>query len=357
MGVYQMIKAQIPADEPARIQSLKELNLLDTPLQENFERITRITQALFNVPIVSFTLVDSDRQWFKSVQGLDVCETSRDVAFCAHVINQDQMFIVPDALLDPRFADNPLVTGEPFIRFYAGYPVHAPGGAKVGTLCIIDTKPREFSDKELSQLKDMASLVEAEFKAKENRSLQDQLNEELEQTKRQSMVDGLTRLWNRSGIETLMNKKVEAARAGRENFGVALIDIDNFKSINDTYGHNAGDSVLRAVAKRLLEGYRTSDTVGRWGGEEFLVIMDNNNPKAFFDAADRARQVISSKPIIFEDLEITITITTGLSCFNWEEPCEIISLVSDADKALYEGKHIGKNVVKVSLSVKDNTHK
>jgi diguanylate cyclase (GGDEF)-like protein len=345
---------KIPDNETSRMESLQKLNILDTPIQENFERITRITQALFNVPIVSFTLIDSDRQWFKSVQGMDVCETSREISFCAHVINQDDMFVINDALLDPRFADNPSVVGEPKIRFYAGYPVHAPDGAKIGTLCIIDTKPRNFSDKELLQLKDMAKMIEVEINsAKKALTIQEQLTNELAQAKRQAMVDGLTRLWNRSGIEELMKKQFQAAQDNQETFGVALIDIDNFKSINDTYGHSAGDSVLRAVAKRLLESYRSTDSVGRWGGEEFLVVMNGKKPDNFFDAAERARNVISAKPIIFENLEITITITTGLSSLNWDEPAEIYRLITDADRALYEGKNKGKNVVKVSLSVKD----
>jgi diguanylate cyclase (GGDEF)-like protein len=345
---------KIPEDEASRMESLNKLNLLESPIQENFERITRITQALFNMPIVSFTLVDANRQWFKSIQGLDVCETSRHVSFCAHVINQDDLFVINDALLDPRFADNPLVTGEPKIRFYAGFPVRAPDGAKIGTLCLIDMKPRNFTDKELSQLKDMAKMVEVEINTtNKTLTIQEQLNSELVQAKRQAMVDGLTRLWNRSGIEELMKKQFTAAQDNQEQFGVALIDIDNFKSINDTYGHSAGDSVLRAVAKRLLEGYRSTDSVGRWGGEEFLVVMNSPKSNNFFDAAERARNVISAKPIIFENLEITITITTGLSSFNWDEPCEIYSLITDADKALYHGKNEGKNVVKVSLHVKD----
>ena len=346
---------KIPDNESRRMTALKKLNILDTPIQESFERITRITKALFDVPIVSFTLVDSDRQWFKSVQGLDLCEGPRKISFCGHVINQDELFIINDTHLDPRFADNPYVTGEPHIRFYAGYPVHAEDGSKIGSLCLIDTKPRDFKDSDLTQLKDMAAMIENELSSKRARTIQDQLHDELAQAKKQAMVDGLTRLWNRSGIEELMKKQMALAEQNKENFGLAIIDIDNFKSINDTYGHNAGDSILRAVAKRLLRGYRSTDSVGRWGGEEFLVIMDGNTEADnFFDAAERARNVISSEPITFDNLKITITVTTGLSSFNWETPCEIVKLVGAADQALYEGKNKGKNVVKVSLTVTQN---
>jgi len=347
----------IPGNEADRMHALKALHLLDTPMQENFERITRITQAIFNVPIVSFTLIDSDRQWFKSVQGLDICETSREVSFCGHVINQAALFIINDATKDPRFADNPLVTGEPFIRFYAGYPVHSADGFKIGSLCIIDTKPHDFTKAQLAPLKDMAAMLEAELKALDARKQQVETVEELERAKRQALVDGLTRLWNRSGIENIVRKQMHIAKESKENFAVALVDIDNFKAVNDTYGHNAGDAILRNVAKRLLRGYRATDSVGRWGGEEFLVVLNSADQENFFNAAERARNIISETPIIFENLEITITVTTGLTSFDWTRPCEIIDLISEADQALYMGKHTGKNVVKISLSVKDNNAK
>jgi diguanylate cyclase (GGDEF)-like protein len=334
--------------------SLEHLNILDTPIQENFERITRITKSLFDVPISALTLVDGDRQWFKSIQGLDVCETTREVSFCAHVINQDELMLVNDALLDPRFSDNPLVTGFPFIRFYAGYPVRSANGLKLGSICIIDTKPRDFTQKQLVALKDMATLCETELNSSYQLNVQKQLSSELARAKRQALVDNLTRLWNRAGIEEIIKKQEAQSLNQHENFGIALIDIDNFKSVNDTYGHNAGDAILRAVAKRLLSAYRESDSVGRWGGEEFLVVLDSGDQEHFFEVANRAREKISSSPILIDNLEITITITTGLSYSDWQQPTEIVSLVSKADKALYEGKVNGKNVVKISLDIKEN---
>ncbi|MBV8802410.1 MAG: GAF domain-containing protein, partial [Gammaproteobacteria bacterium] len=118
-----MQKPIIPENESERVKSLIELNILDTPVTQSFERLTRITKVLFNVPMVTITLIDSERQWFKSKQGLDYCETSRDLSICAHAINQDDIFIINDTLLDSRFFDHPAVVGEPNIRFYAGYPI------------------------------------------------------------------------------------------------------------------------------------------------------------------------------------------------------------------------------------------
>jgi GGDEF domain-containing protein len=291
-GESCMEAPKIPENEAERMAALEKLNIVDTPIQENFERITRITKNLFDVPIAACTLIDGDRQWFKSIQGLDVCETSREISFCGHVINQDAIMIVNDALLDPRFADNPLVTGPPFIRFYAGYPLKTTSHLKLGSLCIIDTKPRNFSQADLAQLKDMAKLAEIEINSSQNQYIQKQLITELERAKRQALIDGLTRLWNRAGIEAIIKKQEAESHEKHENFGIALIDIDNFKAVNDTYGHNTGDTILRAVAKRLLSSYRLSDSVGRWGGEEFLVVLGSADQETLYEIAEQLKLII-----------------------------------------------------------------
>ena len=154
----------IPVNESNRIAALCGLAILDTPPEERFDRITRIAQRHFQVPIALVSLIDSDRQWFKSRQGLDATETPRDISFCGHAILSDEVFYIPNALEDLRFADNPLVTGAPNIRFYAGAPLHSSSGERVGTLCIIDDQPRLFSSAELSLLRDLASCVDEELK-------------------------------------------------------------------------------------------------------------------------------------------------------------------------------------------------
>lgn len=162
-----MIKAPPPADEKRRLADLRDLSLLDTPPEERFDRITRIAQRVFKVPIALVSLVDRDRQWFKSRQGLAAAETPRDVSFCAHTILGHDIMVVPDAKLDPRFQDNPLVSGDPFIRFYAGCPLNMKEGRKAGTLCVIDRKPRSLSPADFELLSDLASLVEDELDAGE----------------------------------------------------------------------------------------------------------------------------------------------------------------------------------------------
>ncbi len=157
------LRAPLPHDEDVRLAALRELSILDTPPEERFDRITRVAAALADVPIALVTLVDEHRQWFKSCLGLGVSETSRELAFCAHVTVSHKPMIVPDTHLDDRFADNPLVTGGPRIRFYAGFPVFHHNGGCLGTLCLIDTRPRQFPQTAIQRFADLASVVQQEL--------------------------------------------------------------------------------------------------------------------------------------------------------------------------------------------------
>jgi GAF domain-containing protein len=159
-----VIPPATPPDEKERLKALRDLNLLDTPPEERFDRITRLVQRTFAVPMALVTLIDANRQWFKSKQGIEGSETPREVSFCGHAILSDEPLIVPDATKDPRFADNPYVTGEPRVRFYAGWPLKAPDGSRVGTLCMIDTKAREFTSENRRALRDMAQIIEGLFR-------------------------------------------------------------------------------------------------------------------------------------------------------------------------------------------------
>jgi PAS domain S-box-containing protein len=167
-----------PANEQERLQALQQLEILDTPPEAAFDRITRLASQLFKVPIALVSLVDRDRQWFKSCYGLDTRQTDRQISFCAHAILADEVFVVSDATQDARFTDNPLVTGETAIRFYAGAPLKSRDGFNLGSLCILDTVPREFSEQQLAGLTDMAALVVDELELRRAaRSLQDEIAE------------------------------------------------------------------------------------------------------------------------------------------------------------------------------------
>lgn len=155
-----MIKPDIPENESKRMELVNQLQILDTAPDAELDKITAAAQAWFNVPICLLTIVDTNRQWFKSNVGLDACETDRDVSFCGHAINYDETLYVPDAQEDFRFQTNPLVTGEPHIRFYAGAPLIMKPDLRIGTLCIIDREPRELDDTQLNKLREFADKIQ-----------------------------------------------------------------------------------------------------------------------------------------------------------------------------------------------------
>ena len=159
------------ANEIYRLAVLRSYGVLDSPVDSAFDALTRLVARLFDVPIVLISLMDEERQWFKSSIGFDVCETARDVSFCRHVVEDGAPLVVPDAREDARFADNPLVTGAPHVRFYAGAPLRAPEGVTLGTLCLIDTETREFSDEDRAQLSELAALVVDRMKLQHNERL------------------------------------------------------------------------------------------------------------------------------------------------------------------------------------------
>ena len=158
-----MQPAPLPDNEADRLRALHALLILDTPPEERFDKIARFAADEFGVPIVLISLLDGERQWFKSRVGLPVCETARDVSFCGHAILDAGPMVVADACADPRFADNPLVTGEPGIRFYAGAPLQLASGVRLGTLCLIDRVPRILDALDLGILGTLRDLVVLEL--------------------------------------------------------------------------------------------------------------------------------------------------------------------------------------------------
>lgn len=154
-------------DESSRLDALKSLDILDSEPEEFFDTITKIASTIVQVPISLVSLIDKDRQWFKSKQGIDVSETPRNISFCTHAVEQGEKLIVEDALLDERFSQNPLVKDNPHIRFYAGIPIKSIGGYSIGTLCVIDSKPKKLTDSELLALEDLAELATREIRFRE----------------------------------------------------------------------------------------------------------------------------------------------------------------------------------------------
>ena len=306
-----------PPDETQRLLSLQSLRIMDSAPEERFDRVTRMAKRLFEVEICLVSLVDSDRQWFKSKQGLDACETPRTVSFCGHAILEERAFVVEDAHSDIRFADNPLVRGDPNVRFYAGYPVHSPNGKRVGTLCLIDSKPRSFTEDDAEMLKDFAALVDEELA-----------------TSAQVNVDELTGIANRRGFQQVADHLLPLCTRNDLEVQLLFFDLDGFKALNDVHGHKAGDEALQEFAKMLLKGFRNSDVVARLGGDEFAVIIAGR--KAFADRAlARMRQEAKRGESIFSK---NLDWSVGQVLFNPDIHSDIDDLLRDADGRMYADK-------------------
>ena len=310
----------IPPDEDARLAELRSLNVLDTIAEERFDRLTRMAKRLFGVDVALVSLVDENRQWFKSCAGMELSETPRDISFCGHAILGDGAFVIPDALQDERFCDNPLVTGPPHVRFYAGCPLRGPGGRKLGTLCIIDSKPRAFSDEDVEMLVDLALMVEREFSAIE-----------------WATVDELTGLSNRRGFMMLAQHSLLLCL--RQNIPAALvfIDLDHLKQVNDQLGHAEGDWVLVTFAQHLMKAFRSSDVVARLGGDEFLVLLTNHSEAAAESAMARLQQALDATNEA-EARGYDISFSYGLVEFDPKRHHTIGALISEGDSLMYKTK-------------------
>lgn len=469
-----------PDNENQRLDALKRLDLMDTDPEPEFDELVKLAAAICGTPISLVTLLDERRQWFKAIVGLDVTETPREVAFCAHSILQPDLFVVEDAAVDDRFATNPLVTGEPRIRFYAGMPVESPDGYPMGTLCVIDREPRRLSDLQKNMLTMLAKQVNARLELRQQRKrLQKALKEvevsrnelrsseerfrifmdnspflsymkdtegrlvfysqrfadrfgisptawlgrsdfdlwpeeeaqairqhdievlmagrleviEEERTESPGVVshwrsykfpcvdsrgetllagvavdvsemmakeaalrktqaelqaanallkelvvtDALTGVGNRRVLEERLAAEMTAVRRGQK-LSMLMLDIDHFKSRNDTFGHQDGDDVLRKIGALLKRLVRGNEVAARYGGEEFAILMPNAMEN---DAAGLAARLLTA--IRAEEwAHQPITVSIGVAETDRVDMTGV-ELIQAADAALYAAKAAGRD--------------
>lgn len=321
-----MLKPEIPQDEQMRLNALRSLNILDTSSEERFDRLTRMAKRMFDVPIALVSLVDEHRQWFKSCIGLEVTETDRDISFCGHAILGDEIFIIPDAAKDARFADNPLVTNEPKIRFYAGCPLRFMDGNRLGTLCIIDTKPRNLNSEDMDALRDLASTAELELVAAQMAS-----------------SDELTGIPNRRGFMMISEHSLRLCVRQHLSVSLVYIDLDNFKSINDQFGHAEGDKVLVDFAKLISSVGRDSDVIARLGGDEFVALFFNPSNRATSEFVERLQRATDAHNLN-ENSGYEITFSHGSVDYNPGKHQSIDALLSEGDSMMYKNKNRKKTV-------------
>lgn len=334
----QVRSASIPIDEDRRIDSLNRLSLLDTPAEERFDRVARLAARVFDVPMVTIGLVDSRREWFKSSIGMAHEQISRRASFASHIVAEEESIIVPDARRDDRFASNPLVTGEPYVRFFAGHPLRTRDGSTVGALTLYDMKPRELSEKDVATLRDLAAIIDGELATSR---MTPALRELVTQNKRsaETRIDALTRLWNRAAMLEVVDREILYAREVERPVSMLLIDVDRLKAVNDRLGPQKGDEVLVEIARRMRASLRPYDSIGRYGGEEFLVLLPDADLEAAWSAAERIRSDLATGQIV-PGVEVTVTVGVASGSGPATHSGD---LVRQAERALFTGKNHGGN--------------
>lgn len=353
------MKAPLPDTETERLQALYRYQILDTLPEEGFDDISLLASQICDTPIALVTFVDSDRQWFKSRHGVTVSETPRDVALCAHAILDTDLLIVPDALADERFTDNPLVTGELGFRFYAGAPLVTETGEALGTLCVIDRKQRELTTSQTDALQALSRQVMVQLELRRALALQQQQQQELEAYGRQleeanalleraSLTDDVSGFHNTRFLHRYLDELLERTDDPEHCVSLAFFDMDAFKSVVDAHGHLLGAQVLREVAESIATLLDPDDRIVRYGGDEYVVVLPGQNTEQAIAKVERMRRRIAgTRYLQREGLLISLSASFGLATYPHDAATKR-ALLAVADQSLFRSKREGRNRVTVA---------
>jgi diguanylate cyclase (GGDEF)-like protein len=327
--------------EAVRLRALHRYAVLDTPPEPNFDRITSLAANIFRLPISTLCFSDTNRHFFKSHHGVDATEMPRKLSFCDETLRGAGSFVVPDALDDSRFRMAPIVAGPPNVRFYAGTALVSPSGLPIGSLCVLDTKPRmDFDAKCVEILRNLGGTA---VELLEARSRQIELAACTEELAHLARHDPLTGLPNRRMLQGQV-EHVMARILAHEQVAVLYIDLDHFKQVNDTLGHAVGDALLKQVAAQLRSSVHETDLVARLGGDEFAVML--SRPSVKEHATELAKRLIKVIGAPFKVREHTVHIGASIGIAlakNLGQGWPLLEdLFSQADTALYQAKSDGR---------------
>lgn len=313
-----MIIPEIPKNEAERLATLYKLQILDTDVEERFDRVTRIACKLFGVPIAVISFLETERQWMKSTHGFDIKEAVRKTSFCGHVIASNELMIVEDTSKDIRFFDNPFVLEKPNFRFYLGCPLKI-NEYPVGVFCLIDDKPRVINSQDHNIIYDLTQMVEMDLESLHT-----------------AITDELTGLSNRRGFLKLTHYLFEQYQCEHKQFTLLFFDLDKFKQINDQFGHAEGDKVLKEFAQALLYNFRFYDVIARLGGDEFCVFCSNLNQTD----VTRITQRVNDSLKRIETNGYTIEFSVGCIEYDKNQHHNIEEMLALADAKMYSNKKL-----------------
>ncbi len=326
-----MPPAPIPANDGERVQALTEYDVLDSTFDATFDRFARLACAVTETRIGFVSFVYGDRQVFRGCTGSTLPGIPREQSFCAYALDSDDVLEVRDASEDPRFLDNPLVTAEPGIRFYAGAPIVTRHGFRLGTVCVVDHAPRRLGRGQGNMLRDLAASVTTSL----------DLFKSMRDIRKLALTDPLTGAGNRTYFFDQLKGATSWARRHKSTLTLIYCDCDGFKMVNNTLGHAAGDQLLREITTAIRVNLRASDTLGRLGGDEFALILPDTGPVGARVIAERilaACRKLTSR--YAHPVSVSLGVTTFLTV-----PDDLDAMVGDADAAMYEAKRGGRDRV------------
>ena len=305
--------------ETTRLCSIQKLRVLDTLSEERFDRITSLVARVFDVPVAAVNLVDDSVQWLKLERKPESSMGGLATDFCSKTILQDGAFVVEDTQTDPGYAGRPIVVDGLEVKSYAGFAVRSPEGTRVGTLCVMDSRPRQFSAEQIENLKSFAEMVDRELAL-------------LAQT----ASDELTRLVNRRGFVQIAEHMLALCQRHAKPATLIGIDLDNFKTINDTRGHETGDRVLKRFAALLVKNFRASDVISRFGGDEFCILSSYSTRETIRNSLTRLGEAFASSELAEEFPRLSYS--AGIAEYEPVTEPDLDSLLQQADTRMYAAK-------------------
>lgn len=343
-----MITYPMPQFDQQRNEVLQRFSILSDASAADTSETAKMARLAFDVPMVLISLNQRYRKWFHSRIGI-APETEEAVEeFCALAQLSETAFVVEDVSSDPYFAHEPAVTHAPGIRFIAGAPLHNPHGQRFGTLCLMDIKPRTFSERETALFSSMATLISNDIclRSAGRYAVQDLIEAEQDKCDLYGLAttDELTSALNRRSFFYLSEREMRRRARQGTSMSVIMLDIDHFKLVNDVHGHAMGDDVIKRLSQVILETTRNEDIFGRLGGEEFGLVLPDTNLEGAAVLAERIRKAAAGLFFGKEAAPFQITVSLGIGETGFND--SNISVALDrADQALYRAKQNGRNRV------------
>lgn len=330
-----------PHNETARLAALRRYLIVDTPADDAFQFLVTVAAVVCEAPIALVTLVDDERVWVKSAVGMLPYDSPRNQNCCSWVILTEGLLAIPDTTKDVRTASLEMVTGDLGIRMYVGANLVTHDGYSIGSLCVLDQRPRHLTDHQKYLLAGLAHQAMALIELRAHERL---LSNSVERLEYLASTDALTGLLNRRVLFERLDAEIERSRRYESPLSLVLIDLDHFKAVNDVYGHQGGDAVLTAVGELINTSKRSLDIAARYGGEELCILLPQTSVEGGYAFAETLCRRISELSIEYSGQTLSVTASlgvasTGIAALTSKQLLEL------ADSALYAAKRHGRNRV------------